>query len=328
MNAGLLSILARYPASARPKSEPVPLGNAGGLSGSRLWRLDTGRGLLVARLWPIESNERARIERVHCWVARANRLGFVPQPIAGQDGRTVQEEHGRLWDLVPWMTGLPEAADPPNCIRVRSAFVALAAFHRAMGEVTLKATSPGLVARLAEIEGLLARHLIEWRSVVSRAPADETREQAMLWLDLAARIAPGLLPIVRHAALKLGSIQPVLRDARPEHFLFTDDRVTGLVDFGAMGIDTVSIDLARLMGEWFALDNTDSREQAMGAYEQVRALTSDEKARVAIFERSGHLLQGARWLQWHFLDHLNFEDPKAAINGLKRSVTRLSRIVL
>ena len=176
---------------------------------------------------------------------------------------------------------------------------------------------------MTEIEMLLARNLITWRSLVSRTPADESRELAILWLDLAARIAPRLVPNLREDARKLVSIQPVLRDARPEHFLFEEDRVTGLVDFGAMGLDMVSIDLARLFGEWFTLEDQGIRKQAISAYEQVRPLTIEERERVAIFERSGDLLRGARWLQCHFVDRRSFEDPKAVSRGLSRSIMRL-----
>jgi Ser/Thr protein kinase RdoA (MazF antagonist) len=325
MSAALLSVLTRYPASARPRFEPIPLGNAGGLSGSQLWRFDTGRGMLVARMWPIELSERPRIEQIHRWIARADRLRFVPQPIQAQDGRTVLEENGRLWEVVPWMLGKREIAEPPRPTRVKAAFSAVAEFHKAMGEITPRALSPGLLARTAEIEALLASNLIAWRSLVTRTPADEARGLALLWLDFAGRIAPSLLPDIREAARKPVSIQPVLRDARPEHFLFEEDRVTGLVDFGAMGLDMVSIDLARLMGEWFKVEDKNSRELAISAYGQVRPLTADERLRIAVFEKSGDLLRGARWLQWHYVDHRRFEDPKAVIQGLGRSVTRLSQ---
>ena len=45
-------------------------------------------------------------------------------------------------------------------------------------------------------------------------------------------------------------MQPCLRDARPEHFLFVENVLTGLIDFGAMDFETVAGDLARLLGEW------------------------------------------------------------------------------
>ena len=85
---------------------------------------------------------------------------------------------------------------------------------------------------------------------------------------------------------------PVLRDARPDHFLFTEGRVTGLVDFGAMGIDPVSADLARLLGEWIGRDEA-LCAAALGAYAEVRPIAPIEHDLIAPFERSSALLAGA-----------------------------------
>ena len=82
-----------------------------------------------------------------------------------------------------------------------------------------------------------------------------------------------LEPLARVAALPV-CVQPVLRDARPEHFLFEDGRLSGLVDFGAMGVDSVAADLARLIGDWFDGDR-DLRREALAAYEAVRPLSAE-----------------------------------------------------
>ena len=77
-----------------------------------------------------------------------------------------------------------------------------------------------------------------------------------------------------HSARRPGAscpLQPCLRDARPEHFLFEGDRVSGLVNFGAMGVDCVAGDLARLIGEWLDGDPT-ARAEALAAYERIRPL--------------------------------------------------------
>lgn len=43
-------------------------------------------------------------------------------------------------------------------------------------------------------------------------------------------------------------LQPCIRDIWHDHVLFDGDRVTGLIDFGAMQIDTPATDIARLVG--------------------------------------------------------------------------------
>ena len=97
-------------------------------------------------------------------------------------------------------------------------------------------------------------------------------------------------------------VQPCLRDARPEHFLFEGNRLSGLIDFGAMGFETVAADLARLLGEWLA-DYEPLRTEALAAYEQVRPLDPAEKALIAPFEAVG------RPLDRRPLDSLAFPRP-------------------
>src|SRR4051794_28008121 len=103
MDRELKAILSEYPAVARPSAAPEPLGNAGGASGSRLWRFASGLGRLAARAWPPDGPDHARLEAIHGWLFEAGSLGFVPVPIRGLDGRTVRQRSGRLWEVSPWM---------------------------------------------------------------------------------------------------------------------------------------------------------------------------------------------------------------------------------
>ncbi len=275
----------------------------------------------------MDSSERLRIEQIHTWIARAARLSFVPIPISGRDGRTVQEEAGALWDLSPWMSGKADLSEPSSPVHKDSAFVALAEFHKEMNEITPKSISPGLVSRLAEIELLLSRDLDDWRKIVSKFPVDQSQRLGMQWLGLVERPALALLPEIRNAAAKTIAVQPVLRDARPEHFLFTNDRVAGLVDFGAMGVDAVSVDLARLLSEWLPYNDKASRTEAIAAYERIRPLSDTEREQIEAFEKSANLLGGARWIRWHFVDRVAFADQTAIFRGLSQSVNRINRLM-
>src|SRR5215467_1461086 len=98
----LKALLAEYPAIARPCREPEALGNAGGWSGARLWRYESGRGRLVARAWPPEGPSRAVLEQIHRWLEETAKLEFVPIPLPALDGRTVHEQGGRLWEVSAW----------------------------------------------------------------------------------------------------------------------------------------------------------------------------------------------------------------------------------
>ncbi len=119
-------------------------------------------------------------------------------------------------------------------------------------------------------------------------------------------------------------LQPCLRDARAEHFLFEGDRVTGLVDFGAMGIDSVAGDLARLIGDWLDGDPA-ARAEALDAYERVRPLDAAETALIVAFESSSALLIGEHWIRWHYLEDRQFDDPHATTRGILRGLDLLER---
>ena len=323
----LMAILSRYPASARPIGGLIALGNAGGFSGARLWRYESGRGPRVVRAWPPPPGGpgRADLERVHGWIGAAGPLGFVPVPIAARDGRTVQEQGGRLWELAPWLPGRPDPARPPGPGRLRAGFAGLAALHRAWAGPRVLGPSPGLARRARELGDLLAGGFDSLDRALRSAPVGPLREPARRWLDAARRLAPAEHDRLRHAAGRSVALQPCLRDARPEHLLFEGDRLVGVVDYGAMGVDAVSADLGRLLVEWVGPDRP-ARGEALAAYEAVRPLATSEAALIDAFDRSAALLMGGHWARWHFLEGRAFDDPDAVRLGLDRGLRRVARL--
>ena len=100
--------------------------------------------------------------------------------------------------------------------------------------------------------------------------------------------------------------------------------MTGLVDFGAMAIETVAADLARLLGEWIGPDRLD-RAEALAAYASIRPLDAVELALIDVFEDSAALLGAGHWIRWHFLEARTFDDPSAVALGIARGLERLAR---
>ena len=327
---GIGDLLARYPRRVQPLDEPEALGGAGGLSGARLWRYRSEQGPLVLRAWPPHGPGRAHLEQVHRWLLLAGDLGFIPAPIADRSGRTLQEHDGRFWELTPWMPGAAEAARPPAPDRVRSAFAALAAFHQRLGGERREGASPGPCSTLrggrAPAPGRL-RRAGACHPVAGCTRADETHPMAMRWLGLARAVAPQLLDPLREAGGRVVSLQPCLRDARPEHFLFEGDRVSGLVNFGAMGVDCVAGDLARLMGEWLDGDIS-ARAEALAAYEQIRPLDAAEAFLIEAFASSSALLIGEHWIRWHYIEGRRFDDPTAVARGIARGLAHIERLAI
>jgi Ser/Thr protein kinase RdoA (MazF antagonist) len=318
----LTALLARYPAIARPCRPPEPLGNFGGWSGARLWRYESGRGRLLVRAWPVDGPGRDALEQIHRWLEEASCLGFVPVPVPALDGRTLQEQGGRFWEISPWLDGLaPER--PPSVARLRSGFTALAAFHQGLRRDRARGPSPGIQARLREVVGLIREGFDVLERVVGRAAPDPRRESARRWLARARTAAPRLVEPLRRASGQDVPLQPCLRDARPEHLLFSGDRVSGLVDFGAMAIESVAADLARLCSEWLGPDRR-ARAEGLAAYVSVRPLDASEIALMGVFEDSAALLGAGHWVRWHFLEGRVFDDPSAVNEGIERGLERLA----
>jgi homoserine kinase type II len=317
-------VLARYPRHAQPLHSVEALGGCGGHSGASLWRYQALIGPIAARAWPVNVQDLEHLLTTHRWLAEAGDLRFLPVPIAAQDGQTVQRCEGRLWELAPWLEGQPEHNRPPDGQRVQAAFQALARLHRRLAGHATVGRSPGLAKCIVDLEELATQDHHPLESALHQAPASELRDSGLGWLALARATAPRLLPRLRDAARLAVPLQPCLRDARPEHFLFQGNEVSGLVDFGAMAVETVAADLARLTGEWIS-ENQSLRDLAVAAYEQIRPLDPSERALGAAFEAAADLLIAGHWLTWRFLEKRQFDDPLAVPQGIARGLQRLER---
>jgi homoserine kinase type II len=265
---------------------------------------------------------------IHQILFQVQDLGFVPVPERDRQGVSIHEHAGRLWDLSPWMPGSADPGRPPPPPRLRVAFQALARFHQRTQHADWSlGVSPGLKSRLAEMDALLGGGFNTLERALNRAPADPQFDLARHWLGLARRLTLPVADSLRPLVDQRRPLIPCLRDARPDHFLFEGNQVTGLIDFGALGVETVAADLARLLTEWVGPDRL-ARTEALDAYARGRPLHDDEAALIVPFERSASLLRGARWVRWHFMDGKSFDDPDAVRQGLERAVEGVRGLAL
>ena len=118
-------------------------------------------------------------------------------------------------------------------------------------------------------------------------------------------------------------LQPCIRDIWHDHVLFQGEEVSGLIDFGALRIENVATDVARLLG---SLVGNDKRgwQRGLDAYAEVRPLSSDELQLAEAFDLSGTLLGGINWVQWIYLEERQFEDRGAVLGRLGEHVARLA----
>lgn len=315
---------------AYPQLEPrqcEPLGNGGGFSGARLWRIATSSGEFCLRRWPQEHPGDARLAYIHSVLvavhARGVREVALPLPSAG--GATFVRYDGYLWELTPWAVGRADFHQEPRPARLRSALAWLAKFHLAAAPPQPQfGPSPGIAERLALLRRLRAGDADE----ISR------RLPSLAWPDFTQRAKRILTAFHRDAdhveSLLAGSeklavpLQPCIRDIWHDHLFFEGDRVSGVVDFGAMRVECVSSDVARLLGSLVG-DDAEARSLGLEAYRNLRPLTDAEVRLLPVFDASGLLLSGMNWLRWICLEDRRFEAPELVLVRLEEIVQRLDR---
>ena len=312
----------RHPPTRQPTRPPIPLGNAGGVSGSDLWRVETLDGPLMLRAWPIDGPARERINQIHRWLVPLRRFAWVAAPLANLQGETVRDLAGRAWEITAFLPGRADLDQPPTRSHLALMFENLARVHLQLDPVPERGASPGLLARHEELTRLTRGEFAQLATAIRAAPLDEIRWLADRWLERATETAPAIRARLELATRASFDLQVVLRDVRPDHFLFEGDRLTGLVDFGAMGVDTIATDLARLLGETVG-SSVEQRQVALAAYEILRPIAEAERAALGDFEAANAALGGTRWVRWHFVERRAFADPRAVAGGLRRALLKL-----
>src|SRR6516225_8343215 len=153
-------VLSYYPAHLQPRMIAY-LGNRGGFSGARLWRVQCQLGDVCLRAWPAHVT-RESLTSQHEWMrqARAAGLTFVPLVHTSLAGTTWLELEGQLWEAESWLEGKADFMANQSAERLRAACVVLARLHESWkSERTASASCPGVRRRLqrsSEWQSLLA----------------------------------------------------------------------------------------------------------------------------------------------------------------------------
>ena len=263
---------------------PVPdtwkyLGNAGGFSGAVFWRLTEPQlGPLVLRIWPAKSPVE-RIRWVHAALRHVYQHGvtFVPVPLLQRTGDTVFDVDERLAELAPWLPGTANFCERPHVTRLRGAMRALAQLHVALSSFE---THPPRVA-----PGLLQRR-DRWQALIGHGIGQLLQASAHQSQHALNRFVTGLAHSVVRSQAKMSEqldrmanimlpLQVCVRDVWHDHLLFVEDKVSGIVDFDALRVDSVCLDVVRLLQS--LVGNDDSRwQEGLAAYQQLRPLTGAE----------------------------------------------------
>jgi len=321
----VLSVLSRFDMVVSAE-EIDSLGNAGGFSGARIWKFASNQAIWCLRRWPTEHPDEQHLAWVHQTLLRAVAGGikFVPVPHATQTGHTFIRFNGYLWELTNWMPGTATFWEDPSPRKLTNAMGALARFHRAV-----ELTEPQ--HDLAPAVATRQQRLTEWQEIAADASwkhrlATNTRFDHQL-AELLAWLPSNLDPLkeaLDQASRCSVPLQPCLRDVWHDHILFQDDEVTGVIDFGAMRVDSIATDIARLMGSLVG-DDTEAWQTGLEAYESERPLLAAERSLLATLDRANLILSAVNWIRWLCLEGRRFDDEKGVQNRIDVILRRLQK---
>lgn len=312
-------VLRRYPAEFA-RATLTPLGNAGGFSGARVWRVEHNSDAWCLKAWPTTGPSPARLAAIHRRMQAARRAGlsFVPLVCATRDHASHVEEASRLWDLQTWMPGTPDARPPAE--RIASASAALAMLHRAWVEETQEVRICPAIARRVEAfqQWTTLRHAVAPNR--DSPSKDLTALARDAWAILSQQMdrIPGLLaPWAERPVF----VQPCLCDIWHAHVFFEAERVTGIIDFGSVKLDHVAVDLARLLGS-IAGDNAAAWHAGLEAYQRLRPIAAEDVALAHVLDRTGVLVGLFNWLKWLYHERRMYDNPAAVAARLGELVHR------
>ncbi|NOY40683.1 MAG: phosphotransferase [Planctomycetes bacterium] len=309
------------------------LGMQGGFSGAVIWKVSIQNKNLCLRCWPQGHPTIDGLSAIHGLLQHVEKSGFAlaPVPLPTLAGQTffLNEEH--LWELAPWMPGEASFLGQPSRTKLEAAVSCLAEFHRAAERYTYagnerrEAPSPGLQQRLALLQDLQRSELDKLWKAVRSASSSRLQELTFELLEGISRPLDRVIDRLQQIVNQPLPLQWCLRDVRHDHILYTADRVTGLIDFGAVAVDSVAGDIARLLGS-MVNDDADSWRVGIEAYSRIQTLSENQRRAIVGFDQGGTLCSAANWARWLFVDHRSFAQTNMLKEQLSWLATRLGAL--
>jgi homoserine kinase type II len=105
--------------------------------------------------------------------------------------------------------------------------------------------------------------------------------------------------------------------------IYTGNQVTGLIDFGAVDIDTPATDIARLLRSLVHNDQTEWRS-GLAAYSAMRQLSDNESLAVFAIDAANPILAGCNWINWVYVEQREFEQRQQVIEQFRTILTRVA----
>ncbi len=323
-------VLAAYGRQCGPESIR-PLGSAGGFSGSRFWRIERPEGPLCLHQWPKYNPSKEQIEFIHAVLRHVRRQGFsaTATVCSTRDGGDYVEHAGHVWELRTWVAGEADFCRQPSFTKLSAAMSALAGFHRAAATFSARGprrdVSAGIVQRLTQLQNWLSGDATRLAAAIDSRRWPELAARGRRVLPLFAAHAGAVLAQLEQAAQLEVPLQVCIRDIWHDHVLFDGDRVSGIIDFGSLGWDSVAMDIARLLGS-LTVDYGEYWQQGLAFYNSAHSLCESELLLVQAFDRSTVLMSGLNWLAWIFRQDRKFENDQAILARMDHILARLENL--
>lgn len=316
-------ILELFPAAKN--AEIAPLGNGSGFSGAQLWRVRGPAGDFCLRAWPEGGMTPDLLSHIHHLIDQAGMAGltFVPKIQRTYHDASLILSRGRVWDLTSWMPGTASFHQQPTLGRLAAACSALAQLHVAWRPMQPSLNPCPAVMRRLEIAKRLQMLIASgWQPDFSQERLAMFHSWAKrAWAILCARPNLAIALLTPWCGLAV-PVQPCLCDIWHDHVLYTGDAVTGIIDYGSVKLDNVSVDLARLLGSLVG-DDYEQRVVGLDAYANVRKLSAREIELVDVLDKTGTVLGAANWVRWVYHEGRVFEPMERAALRLAALVHRL-----
>ena len=253
---------------------------SGGFSGAAVFRVDTADDRRFAAR-AIPSSTATSLKRqtqimqmlafihqsgMNCVAAprQLRAASHALPPVASPVNAWFSRQAKRLWQVSLWRDGSPVGKTELDPDRAAAAIGIVHEFHALAYEWAERHNSDELTPRDGPSLAVLKRRQIlqtladgELSTLSTQihrlsSPLHESSEQLV---GVLRRHLPKLIQDTESAAAGRWRLQPVIRDLWKQHVLFTESRVTGLVDFWECASDHVFVDFSRLFRSWAGADN-------------------------------------------------------------------------
>ena len=307
------------------------LGANGGFSGAQIWRVHCQNpdcrevADLCVRRWPPGHPTRERLNWIHHVLLHVanNGLPVIAAPLSDRTGATVVEQSGMFWEVSPWVPGTANYRESPQPEKLEQTMHALAKFHLLAAQLPgcqRQALPDSAIERTGQLQATM-RDLESIAAAISTIHWTEFQQRARAVLHAIRGRIPVAIADLSHVTCPV-RLLPCIRDIWHDHLLFDRDRLVGIVDFGALRIDTVAVDIARVLGSLVGSVHSDW-QRAIGYYECVRSLDDVERNYVDALDRAAVILGPVNWIRWVCVERKTFERPELILRRLDDALQRL-----